>query len=430
MRKIMWLCNAVTGHAPLQGIITMYDTYVTMSTGKNFQEGLIGLSDDEKELKFDRLFAQLENEGIKLDQIHVEARRDNRETRDNRQVNQANTQGRGSNASQGQHSNMQTTQQGRGGNDGRGRGGRGNNRRQSTRTRNNDPNATFAQMLENPSHSYHPDAFARLNADQRTQLSNARYPNGRPDRSSTQSQAPSTQTRQTNNAQSHQPDAVPSTLFVPNETPSIAPSTTTTGTQIPAGVQQMLANNSVVTRRDTEGRAWYSASTAVTYPVQNAQANKIIGLTLVDGGANGGLCGNDMLVLKVTSNKVNISGIVDHEIADAPLLTAATKIRIADGMWITGICHQYAQVNCDKSIHAPCQIRNFGHFVDDTFAIHNGTQRMTTMCGYVIPFLVQAALPFMTTSKPPREEIDALRHVILTSDMPFIQLCSTRCTTL
>ena len=63
--------------------------------------------------------------------------------------------------------------------------------------------------------------------------------------------------------------------------------------------------------------------------------------SLIDGRCNGGLAGDDVLVLEETMACVNVSGIADTTIDSFPLGTVAGLIHTTDGP-VIAIFHQYA----------------------------------------------------------------------------------------
>jgi hypothetical protein len=87
---------------------------------------------------------------------------------------------------------------------------------------------------------------------------------------------------------------------------------------------------------------------------------------LVDGGCNGGLAGDDVLIMDTHSfGKVDIVGVGDNLIKDVPLCTAAGLIQTNDGP-IIAIMHNYAALGKGGSIHSPIQMRDFGIAIDET----------------------------------------------------------------
>jgi hypothetical protein len=88
--------------------------------------------------------------------------------------------------------------------------------------------------------------------------------------------------------------------------------------------------------------------------------------SLVDGGCNGGLAGEDVLILDEHSfGKVDIIGVGENLIPGIPLCTAAGLIQTTSGP-IIGIMHNYAALGKGGSIHSPVQMKDFGIVIDDT----------------------------------------------------------------
>jgi hypothetical protein len=65
--------------------------------------------------------------------------------------------------------------------------------------------------------------------------------------------------------------------------------------------------------------------------------------SLIDGGANGGLCGSDVLILLETGQHCNVTGITNNVVTDLPIVQAASLIQSSIGS-IIGIFNQYASI--------------------------------------------------------------------------------------
>ena len=110
--------------------------------------------------------------------------------------------------------------------------------------------------------------------------------------------------------------------------------------------------------------------------------------SLVDGGANGGLSGNDCRKLSESLLvKADVEGVGGGSIQDVPICTMAAVIESTDGP-IVGLFHQYAHQGEGYSIHSANQIRAFGHTVNDTPRSLGGSQSIVTLEGYTIPLAV------------------------------------------
>jgi len=94
-----------------------------------------------------------------------------------------------------------------------------------------------------------------------------------------------------------------------------------------------------------------------------AETNRDSVASLVDRGANGGLAGEDVRVIKHTHRKADISGINDHTAAGLPIITAAGVVNTQAGP-VCVILHQYALLGKGKSIHSSVQMECHDIVVD------------------------------------------------------------------
>jgi hypothetical protein len=146
---------------------------------------------------------------------------------------------------------------------------------------------------------------------------------------------------------------------------------------------------------------------------------------LIDGGANGGFGGDDVLVIDWGDKKADVTGIDSHKLKDLPIVTCLGLIKTTRGPAIV-VMHQYAYHGKGKTIHAPTQMAHFGHDVNEKSIkspCGTGKQRIITPDGYVIPLDVVDGLAFMPMSKPTEEERDTLPHIFLTGDMDWDPSC-------
>jgi hypothetical protein len=129
---------------------------------------------------------------------------------------------------------------------------------------------------------------------------------------------------------------------------------------------------------------------------------------LVDGGANGGLSGSDVVVLSVTLNTANVVGIPENTLQQLRLCTVAALIETNKGP-IIGIFNQYAHCGTGKTILSVPQVWHFGTIVDDTPRQYNGNQRFQTLDGYIIPLSICEGLPYFDMSPPTVVDLEASR---------------------
>ena len=117
--------------------------------------------------------------------------------------------------------------------------------------------------------------------------------------------------------------------------------------------------------------------------------------SLNDGGCNGGLAGNDVIILEETMDKVNVKGIANSTIDSVPVGTVSGLISTNKGP-VIGIFHQYACHGQGSTIHSVNQLRSFGLEVNDIpKSCPGGGQAIKTPEGYIIPLAVRDGLCYM-----------------------------------
>ena len=154
----------------------------------------------------------------------------------------------------------------------------------------------------------------------------------------------------------------------------------------------------------------------VTYRVSKNGSLRELG-ALIDGGANGGVIGDDARILEYVENAtVDLTGIGDIEVASLKLgLGAAVVETVHDGPIIV-LMAQYADLGKGKTIHSKGQMEHFGAIIDDKSRQANGRQCIITHEGYVLPLHVRDGLPRLDMRPPTDDELDKYPHVYLTSD--------------
>ena len=155
----------------------------------------------------------------------------------------------------------------------------------------------------------------------------------------------------------------------------------------------------------------------ITYRVTNKGTNPDQHGALVDGGANGGLLGDDVRIIEyVEGAHVDITGVGDAEVKGLKIAQAAAKVdTVADGPIIV-IMSQYADLGYGKTIHSKGQMEHFGQIVDDTSIRAGGRQCIITTEGYTIPLHIRDGLPRMDMSIPTDDDLAKYPHVFITSD--------------
>eukprot|EP00977_Amphora_coffeiformis_P027069 scaffold32849_cov108-Amphora_coffeaeformis.AAC.1 len=155
---------------------------------------------------------------------------------------------------------------------------------------------------------------------------------------------------------------------------------------------------------------------AVTYRISQADERDTRG-SLVDGGANGGMFGDDVRVLEFVEHAtVDITGINNAEVNGLRIAQGAAVVETINDGPIIVIMSQYANLGHGKTIHSKGQMENFGIVVNDRARSTGGNQCVITTEGYVIPLHIRDGLPRFDMRPPTDEEMEKFPHVFLTSD--------------
>jgi hypothetical protein len=147
------------------------------------------------------------------------------------------------------------------------------------------------------------------------------------------------------------------------DTVSVVPSPLAAPPTVPPAPTPMYAQMaSPPTMFTMMGRQYKLAVAMRTY---KANATPLYKGSLIDGGCNGGLAGNDCIILDMHAfGKVDIVSVRDNFIENIPLCTAAGFIQTSAGP-IIGIMHNYAALGKGRSIHSPLQMQDFGLLIDE-----------------------------------------------------------------
>jgi hypothetical protein len=180
-----------------------------------------------------------------------------------------------------------------------------------------------------------------------------------------------------------------------------SPSTTTTHpTPTPhtvmtksTDVRHLLSNstswgsNSLHSQGVIDGRTYTLSYSDRTYSIhQNLQ--RPCG-SLIDGGANGGFSGSDVVVLSETLFTADFTGIADNSLQKVSVCTVAGLLQTQHGP-IIGVFHQYALHGTGKTIHSVAQLRHFGTIVDKPPSSFDGKHRLETLVGYISPLSIRS----------------------------------------
>ena len=139
---------------------------------------------------------------------------------------------------------------------------------------------------------------------------------------------------------------------------------------------------------------------------------------LIDRGANGGIVGDDMIVLEGNERFVDVSGLDGHKVSQLRIVTAQTLIQTHKGDAIATF-HQMAFLGKGHSILSCIQMEDYGAEINDRSSLLPGGKQRILMDGYQIPLDIISGLPYLRCRKPTEDELATLPHIIMTSDVPW-----------
>ncbi len=170
------------------------------------------------------------------------------------------------------------------------------------------------------------------------------------------------------------------------------------------------------------GERFYSANTIVIkYQSFNQRVLPKLG-SLVDRGANGGIAGDDVVIIDKSHRTCDVSGIDNYTMQSLPIVTCAGLVQTENEPIIV-ILHQYAYMGRGPTIHSSAQIEHFGNVVDDRSARVKGKQCIVTLDNILIPLNIRNGLAYISMSKPTKYDMDKYVHAVLTSDVDWNPCC-------
>ncbi len=125
--------------------------------------------------------------------------------------------------------------------------------------------------------------------------------------------------------------------------------------------------------------------------------NSITG-SVVNRGANGGITGEDVLVLECLHCTCNVNDINDHTMPSLLIVTCAGLVNTSIGKAIV-IMHKYAYAQNGSTIHSSIQLEHTGHSVNNqSVIVRGGKQQIVTPDGVVLPLDIRIGLPYLTST--------------------------------
>ena len=121
---------------------------------------------------------------------------------------------------------------------------------------------------------------------------------------------------------------------------------------------------------------------------------------MIDSGANGGVFGEDMMIVEECDDQImNVVGVGAQEIRDPLLAVGAGHVETNEGP-VIAIMSQCANCGKGPTIHSKAQLSHFGDVVHDESRKTGGEQVVITVDGYVIPIEIRDGLARVDMRKP------------------------------
>ena len=139
---------------------------------------------------------------------------------------------------------------------------------------------------------------------------------------------------------------------------------------------------------------------------------------LVDRGANGGIVGEDMVIVDGSQRHVDVSGLDGHKVSQLHIVTAQALIQTHKGNAIATF-HQMAYLGKGHSILSCIQMEHHGAEINDRSTLLPGGKQRILIDNYPIPLDIIGGLPYLCCHKPTDEEVATLPHIIMTSDVEW-----------
>ena len=140
---------------------------------------------------------------------------------------------------------------------------------------------------------------------------------------------------------------------------------------------------------------------------------------LVDRGANGGIAGSNMKLVRWSGGTVDIHGIDNHRVSATRLGTFAAVIRTHLGERI-GVWHQMASMPFGKTILSPIQMEFHRVSVNEkTPHVTGRTPALVTPDGYITPMEIYDGLAYLQLRPPTDHEWESIPKITFTTDLTW-----------
>jgi hypothetical protein len=123
-------------------------------------------------------------------------------------------------------------------------------------------------------------------------------------------------------------------------------------------------------------------------------------MALIDQGANGCVCGDEMRVLEGSEWYVDVGGLGGHRENQLRIVTAPVLLETHKGD-VIAVFHQIALLSAGKSILSCLQMEHYGAEINDkSLRLPGGKQRIV-VDEYQIPFTFRIGLAYLKSEVPP-----------------------------
>ena len=151
----------------------------------------------------------------------------------------------------------------------------------------------------------------------------------------------------------------------------------------------------------------------------NSHSRKSLWSALIDGGADGGIAGNDASKVAGTGIYIDLCGVDDHTVSNLELITAGAVVESQVGP-IINIMNQYARMIDGKSIHSSGQMAHYKVTVNKkSYNVTGEVPFIELLDGHRIPLSTINGLTYMKQRPFTKDEWDTLPHMPITSDAPW-----------
>jgi hypothetical protein len=145
--------------------------------------------------------------------------------------------------------------------------------------------------------------------------------------------------------------------------------------------------------KGVDGHQYFAHVTNINYSI-GQHAVGTMEYALVDRGANGGVCGDDILVLEVSERFVDVSGLAGHTVSQLQIVIAQALVTTHKGDAIATF-HHMTMLGKGKSILSCLQMEAYGADINDRSCSLPGGQQRILIGGYLLPLDFKNGLPYL-----------------------------------